>query len=758
MKWLQQLKAMVEAVWGFFPVQLLLAHLKRNIILLFLWFLLFGFTLGHIGKNYGISNLLLAPEYLGKVNFNSFLILGWAFGGFALSFQLLSYMIQSRFYPLIATFSRPFLKYVLNNSLIPLVYFVVFAIQSVNYQQKQEFIDLPHAYWNIAGFIAGFVIHWILAFGYFFTTNFNIEKYEKKFKNVRKKRWLPKVMDLGHPNFPTHYIPKDNQKVKYYLTFNLKILHAREIKHYDRGVLEKILDQNRFNVSFYQIIVLFSMMAIGYFSGAHKFLQIPAGAAIYLLFTVLIIVAGIFYSLVKEWSTFVLIASLVLFSYLSKQEIFSYVSRIPAISYETKRKYNEEHFKIYADETTLLKDKTHAIKVLNRWKANNVSKPEEKPVIVFVNTSGGGIRSALWTHRVLRTLDSLTNGKFSRATFMITGSSGGMIGAAIYRELYLYYKLGYNDQLFNPSLEQISGKDLLNPVLLNLTTNDWFVRLRKIRFGNKYYLKDRGLAFEKQLIENTNGLLSRQLSDYKVYEEKALIPWLVLAPVIVEDGKQLIISSQPVSYLCAAFPFGQEFLKFYNESVEFSKLFGEDQCDSLWLTSALRMSASFPLILPSVDLPTDPHITVNDAGLRDNFGLNNSMKFIATFKSWLESNVSKIILINIRDIERNYLHETKQKSSVISNLFLPINSLYDNLFLIQDYNNLQMLRYIQQGFQIPVELIPFEITAKHGEVSMSFHLTKNEKQKVVASIYHPKNKKSLDAVVKLFNDKINSNE
>lgn len=134
------------------------------------------------------------------------------------------------------------------------------------------------------------------------------------------------------------------------------------------------------------------------------------------------------------------------------------------------------------------------------------------------------------------------------------------------------------------------------------------------------------------------------------------------------------------------------------------------------------------------------------------------MKFIATFKSWLESNVSKIILINIRDIERNYLHETKQKSSVISNLFLPINSLYDNLFLIQDYNNLQMLRYIQQGFQIPVELIPFEITAKHGEVSMSFHLTKNEKQKVVASIYHPKNKKSLDAVVKLFNDKINSNE
>lgn len=110
MKWLQQLKAMVEAVWGFFPVQLLLAHLKRNIILLFLWFLLFGFTLGHIGKNYGISNLLLAPEYLGKVNFNSFLILGWAFGGFALSFQLLSYMIQSRFYPLIATFSRPFFK------------------------------------------------------------------------------------------------------------------------------------------------------------------------------------------------------------------------------------------------------------------------------------------------------------------------------------------------------------------------------------------------------------------------------------------------------------------------------------------------------------------------------------------------------------------------------------------------------------------------------------------------------------------------
>ena len=58
-----------------------------------------------------------------------------------------------------------------------------------------------------------------------------------------------------------------------------------------------------------------------------------------------------------------------------------------------------------------------------------------KPKMIFLNISGGGLRSALWSIHVLNFLDSLSNNKIYNQTQLITGASGGMIGAAYYREM-----------------------------------------------------------------------------------------------------------------------------------------------------------------------------------------------------------------------------------------------------------------------------------------------------------------------------------
>ena len=71
--------------------------------------------------------------------------------------------------------------------------------------------------------------------------------------------------------------------------------------------------------------------------------------------------------------------------------------------------------------------------ILNRWKQK---QGEEKPLLVMMTTSGGGSRSATFTMDVLQRLDSLTGGKIMNKTFLITGASGGMIGATYFRELY----------------------------------------------------------------------------------------------------------------------------------------------------------------------------------------------------------------------------------------------------------------------------------------------------------------------------------
>ena len=62
--------------------------------------------------------------------------------------------------------------------------------------------------------------------------------------------------------------------------------------------------------------------------------------------------------------------------------------------------------------------------------------------MILINSSGGGVRSSLWNVLVMQKVDSILNGELMRNTTLITGASGGMLGAAYYRELYHRKSLG----------------------------------------------------------------------------------------------------------------------------------------------------------------------------------------------------------------------------------------------------------------------------------------------------------------------------
>ena len=57
--------------------------------------------------------------------------------------------------------------------------------------------------------------------------------------------------------------------------------------------------------------------------------------------------------------------------------------------------------------------------------------------MVFLCASGGGKRAALWTLTALQTADSLTGEHLWKNSILITGASGGLIGASYFRELKL---------------------------------------------------------------------------------------------------------------------------------------------------------------------------------------------------------------------------------------------------------------------------------------------------------------------------------
>ena len=98
----------------------------------------------------------------------------------------------------------------------------------------------------------------------------------------------------------------------------------------------------------------------------------------------------------------------------------------------------------------------------------------------------------VWTLNALQAADSALSGQLMNKTTLITGASGGLLGAAVYRELF---NRSLTDSLVNPNsshyLRNIA-RDNLNPIIFSLLVNDLFLGFQKFEYNNKRYRKDRG--------------------------------------------------------------------------------------------------------------------------------------------------------------------------------------------------------------------------------------------------------------------------
>ena len=376
--------------------------------------------------------------------------------------------------------------------------------------------------------------------------------------------------------------------------------------------------------------------------------------------------------------------------------------------------------------------------------------------MVFICCSGGGLRAAMWSLRVLQVADSVTNGKLFKSAQLICGASGGSIGSAYYRELYLRKlqkeKSGKNNVTGKNSsgftsiyhdryLDQIS-RDLLNPVALSIAVNDIFLSFRQFSDGKQSYKKDRAYEFEKQLNENTDHILDKTLGDYQKPEADALIPMLILNPTIVNDGRLLYISSQPVSYLT-----GKE-IGFQNNNrivsgVEFSRFFEFQDASETKFTSLLRMNATFPYVMPTVSLPCEPPLQVLDAGMRDNFGLQTTLKFLYTFRYWIAQNTSGVLVVEIRDTHKEKQVDKKNNISLLSSLITPLENFYKNFDRIQDYNQDELSQYASSWYPGKIEFVLFQLPKEKRQVSLSWHLTTREKQSIYNAIENGENQETL---------------
>lgn len=399
--------------------------------------------------------------------------------------------------------------------------------------------------------------------------------------------------------------------------------------------------------------------------------------------------------------------------------------------------------------------------------------------LIVVCASGGGIRAATWTAAILGQLDEIEG--FRAATRLVTGASGGMMGAASWVALLARRNEAPGNPAPRGSWHQLMSAvamDGLTPLVRKLVFHD--IPLAFIDCDN---LQDRAIALESAWCENLKAKLDIDLrisfDDLRRGEALGWWPSLILSPMLIEDGRRLIVSNLDVTDM------NDNYVRWLS-----SKATGAQPttglasrtayqlwqiCPQTWghfpLSTAARLSAAFPYVSSAVLLPTQPRRHVVDAGYYDNYGLelagNWLRELLEQRKSLLEKVISGILVIQIRDnvselsvnpesdkrIERTLLRERpnaldSRLSRALEGLSSPPEGFLaarESVMLFRNDSLLEAVSHLYTSAFSP-DFLTTTVFEFGGEASLSWHLAAEEVQLLQAQAASPGIQLKLQAI------------
>ena len=684
--------------------------------------------------------------------------MGIGFSVLTMAFHMSTYIMDGRHFPFLAILNKPFIHYCVNNGIIPLTFYLIYTFRFVFFQLNNDLPSDWHVLYYFLGFAAGGVITYAVIFGYFSLTNKDFfilfaGTVDKKLRKVR----------LTRANVLSQYKELKTQKYKvlYYLNINLRPEKIRpDISRFEGTKLLRVFDQNHLNLFIIQIALILFILFLGFFK-ENPYLQLPAAMSSTLLFAILIKLVGAVSFWLRKWSTFAVFAFLILANYFSNFNFLNRPHEAYGLDYSIPPvNYSLAHMDSLLSPELVTKDRENVQEILGNWKAK--FPDERKPKLVMVAASGGGQRAALWTFKVLQDIYKIEDGEVLKHTELFTGASGGVIGEAFFREVYLR---SLTDPTVNPLdqkyLDQISA-DNLNPIIFTLLVNDLLIRNQNFNYNGHKYLKDRGYAFESQLNNNTEGILDKPISAYKEPEFSGSIPLLPVTTLITNDGRKLVISPHSMSFFGTSMQ-GKFAIDEKKQTIDFLRFFEDHDSENLRFLSALRMSATFPFITPNIELPTLPVMETMDTGLSDNFGIQDALRFMYVFQSWIYENTGGVVLITIRDSEKVSEIAPSFPPRIFEKIFTPLKNIYSNWDNVQTIQNEVLFNYMAESMPFNLERIEFEYAPEKVQVeeltesqetmqraSLNWRLTAREKKSILESVYTLKNQSSLNRLEELF--------
>ena len=728
----------IKETYYSFPIQLLLLSFKRQQFLLAFWIFLTIVIVGKFGGRIGMPAVFLDPEYLGQVDYLSFAVVGIGFGAMFVTWNIVMYILHSYRFPFMASLRFPLGMFFINNGIIPLVFLTAYFTAIVLFQINNEFKGFGVIFFDLLGFSAGFAFMIMITAAFFSLTNKNAgsiiaaNKEKMRTKKAIKRVSFSDSMEEVHLN-----------RVDYYITNTLGIRHTRTVDHYDPKLHQLVFRRHHWN-AFIAFVCAFAVLIAAGFLLENPFFQFPIAASAFLFVCVLMSLFGMFLYWTGGWGSTAIIVFLVVTNQLTKYDLFGLKSTVYGLNYNTRpADYNLERFRAISSDSSIEHDKKYVTRIFENWKTKNTdpSEPGKKPVLYFINVSGGGVRSGMFVMSVLQNCDSLADGKLLDKTFLISGASGGMFGTTYLRELFLQKKEGFPINIRDRQYAFNVAKDLLNPLALSILSNDGLVPIHKFKLGNYTYTQDRGYLFEKFYCRNTNFRFDKTIADYKDAEFKAKIPMMVYYTTIMNDSRRFFISPQPVSFLMRPYGKNAEGNQLAVDGIDFCKFFEKQDGANLLVTSAMRMDATFPFILPNPVLPTNPPGYVMDGGALDNAGVESTFRFLQTFKEWINKNTRGVVVIEIRDDEKQGEPEEQLQTTMLSRFTDPLGTVYSNMDRMQDFLIDQKLNYIDDELRGKLNFVIFEYTAgkKDEKAAMSMHITSRDKKDIIKSLDRPNN-------------------
>ena len=672
-------------------------------------------------------------------------IVGASIGMFIMSWNIATFILFSRYFRFLSATTNPFLKYCINNSIIPILFLIFYFFKAYHFELYKELIDRTEILFLFGGFASGLIFILAVSMVYFFRADRSI---------------LRKMMPvISNPkSYITHLKPVKEVfhgapliKVDVYFETPFKIRAVRNVSHYTDDFVATIFKKHHFAAILSVFAAFLFLLLIGFFLD-YAFFQLPAAASITIFFSILIGVAASITYFLQSWSIPYLLALVLILNIFYKLDWIDPRNKAYGINYWNKTErpsYTREGLAELCKPENVEADKKNMRGILDTWKKK---QDNEKPLLVFINTSGGGHRSATFTMSVLQYLDSITNGKILQRTFLISGASGGMIGAAYFRELYLRKQQGKNIRLQDKQyVDNIAG-DLLNPIFTSFFARDLISPAQKFKVGPYSYVKDRGYAFEQKLNANTNGFLDKQLKDYVADEKAANIPLMFFNSVVTRDSRKMVISTQPVRFMMKAPQDTMNTPAVDPDAVDFTSFFAKQDPFSIRMLSAMRMNATFPIVLPNVWLPSNPVIDVMDAGLRDKYGQETTLRFLVSFEEWIKENTSGVLVIQIRDRAAGAWEAPYLSDDITDHATKPFLLLQHNWFKMMEFFQNDMLNYYVSQSGSPVYKVAFQYAAdkEENKAALNFHLTKQEEQDIMDAVGSASNQQSFKKLMEIF--------